>query len=42
MQIFFKSRNLARAFGSKSGKVVDNGPDASTGRRWAFRINVGE
>lgn len=39
MQLFFKSRTLARAFGSKNGKVVDHGPSAPTGRRWAFKIN---
>lgn len=38
MQIFFKSRTLARAFGSKNGKVVDNGANAPTGRRWGFKI----
>lgn len=38
MQLFFKSRTLARAFGSKNGKVVDNGANAPTGRRWAFQI----
>lgn len=38
MQIFFKSRTLARAFGSKNGKVVDNGAIAPAGRRWAFKI----
>lgn len=38
MQIFFKSRTLARAFGSKNGKVVDNGANAPAGRRWAFKI----
>lgn len=38
MQLFFKSRTLARAFGSKNGKVVDHGANAPTGRRWAFKI----
>lgn len=38
MQIFFKSRTLVRAFGSKNGKVVDHGANAPTGRRWAFKI----
>ena len=42
MQIFFKSRTLARAFGSKNGKVVDNGANAATGRRWGFKLNKGE
>lgn len=39
MQIFFKSRTLARAFGSKNGKVVDNGANSPTGRRWGFKLN---
>ena len=41
MQLFFKSRTLARAFGSKNGKVVDHGANAPVGRRWAFKINTG-
>lgn len=41
MQLFFKSRTLARAFGSKNGKVVDNGANSPAGRRWAFKINKG-
>lgn len=41
MTIFFSSRNLARSFGSKNGKVVDNGKDAPGGRRWGFKINKG-
>lgn len=39
MTLFFKSRTLARAFGSKNGKVVDMGADAAPGRRWGFRLN---
>lgn len=39
MTIFFASRTLARAFGSKNGKVVDHGKDAPAGRRWGFRLN---
>lgn len=41
MTIFFASRTLARAFGSKNGKVVDHGKDAAVGRRWGFRLNRG-
>lgn len=39
MQLFFKSRTLARAFTSKNGKVVDHGVSAPAGRRWAFKID---
>lgn len=38
MTIYFPSRTLARAFGSKNGKVVDKGKDAAPGRRWGFQI----
>lgn len=38
MTIFFATRTLARAFGSKNGKVVDHGKDAAAGRRWGFKI----
>lgn len=41
MTIFFASRTLARAFGSKNGKVVDHGKDTPAGRRWGFRLNRG-
>lgn len=38
MTIFFATRTLARAFGSKNGKVVDHGVSAPAGRRWGFQI----
>lgn len=45
MTIFFKSRTLARNFSEakelKNGKVLDNGVNSPTGRRWAYRINKG-
>jgi hypothetical protein len=39
MTIFFASRDKARAFGSKNGKVVDHGKESAPGRRWGFQIH---
>lgn len=38
MTLFFKSRTLARAFKTTTGKVVDHGPTAASGRRWGVQM----
>jgi len=36
MQIFFKTRTLARKFNNKANKrLTDNGTNAPAGKRWA-------
>lgn len=40
MCIYFSTRNALRAFASKNGKKVDNGPQAGS-KRWAFKLAKG-
>lgn len=38
--LFFKTRAKIRAFVKNSGrKIIDNGPTAAEGRRWAVSLN---
>lgn len=36
--MYFKSRSKARLIAKGKRKVIDNGPNAPVGRRWAVKI----